>query len=157
LGAAPAAWRTYTDPALGFSFSYPADAHFSSGVDRRGVSTTRLQFRIPGVEGYQGMVVRVEPNPEGRGIEQVLADLYRPATGEVPVDELLAQFEQFAVAGVAGIRTTSSEGDFSVLVPLGDRVYIFAPVHSAVATAVDPAALDLFYRVLQTVTVQSSP
>jgi hypothetical protein len=36
------------------------------------------------------------------------------------------------------------------LVPYEDRVYIFAPVHGAVANAVDPAALDLFYQVLRT-------
>ena len=70
-------WTTYTDPVLGYSLSFPQDVEFTSGTSKAGVHTARLQFSIPGADGYQGMVLRVEPNPQHRGIEQIVGELYR--------------------------------------------------------------------------------
>ena len=43
-----------------------------------------------------------------------------------------------------------AEGDFSLVLPYGDRVFIIAPVHDLVTTGLDPQALALFYEVLAT-------
>ena len=146
-------WNTFTEPALGYTLSYPQDVVITSGVSPAGVYTTRLQFRIPGVDGYQGMVIRAEPNPGGRGLEAAVADLYANyLMGEPPVD-LLAGLPQQTVAGLSAAQLGSGD-DFSLVLPLGDYVYQIAPVHGVTSTAIDPQALELFYRILATLEVR---
>jgi hypothetical protein len=144
-----AGWTTYTDPVLGYSLSFPQDVDFTSGMSKAGVYTARLQFNVPGVDGYQGMVLRVEPNPEARGIEQVVEDLYRRSLMGDPPADWAAQLGAVTVAGLSG-RQMGQGGDFSLVVPYQDRVYILAPVHDLTATALDPQALALFYQILGT-------
>ncbi len=150
-------WQTYTDPEAGYSVRYPPGVHFSAGQSKAGIYTARIQFRIPGVDGYQGMLIRVEPNPTGQGLEQIAGEFYRrfvaddtlrERAAERPAD-LLAGLEQVTVAGLSGVQV-GTEGDFSLVLPYGDRVFIIAPVHDLVTTGLDPQALALFYEVLAT-------
>ncbi len=147
--ALPSAWRTYTDPSLGYSLSFPEDVDFTLGTSRAGIYTARLQFRVPGVDGYQGMVLRVEPNPERRGIEQIVGELYRRNLLAEPQVGWVDQLAGVTVAGLSGVQM-GREGDVSLVVPYQDRVYIVAPVHDVTTTALDPQALALFYQVLAT-------
>ncbi len=144
-----ARWQSYTEPTLGYSLAFPEDADFTSGASKAGVYTARLQFRIPGLEGYQGMVLRVEPNPERRGIEQVVQELYRRNLLADPPPDLLQQLSSVTVAGLSGVQLGQG-GDFSLVIPYEDYVYIIAPGHDLAATAIDPQALALFYQVLST-------
>jgi hypothetical protein len=145
-------WNSFTEPALGYTISYPGDTIITSGVSPAGVYTTRLQFRVPGVDGYQGMLIRVEPNPEGRGLEEVIAQLYEDyLLGEAPAD-LLANVPRETVAGLVAAQVGSG-GDFSLVLPIREYVYIIAPVHDLTTTGVDPQALDLFYQILATMRV----
>lgn len=145
-------WTTFTEPILGYTISYPTDAVITSGVSAAGVYTTRLQFRIPGVDGYQGMLIRVEPNPEGRGLEEVVAKLYEDYLLGAPPADLLARLPQETVAGLTAAQVGSG-GDFSLVLPIQDYVYIIAPVHDLTATQLDPQALELFYQILATMKV----
>jgi hypothetical protein len=148
-----ASWNTFAEPVLGYTLSYPSDTMISSGVSPAGVYTTRLQFRVPGVDGYQGMLIRAEPNPKGRGLEAVVAQLCEDyLLGEAPAD-LLERLPSETVAGLTAAQIGSS-GDFSLVLPIGDFVYIIAPVHNMTTTGLDPRALELFYQVLATLKVQ---
>ena len=147
-----AGWNTFTEPVLGYTLSYPAGTLITSGVSPAGVYTTRLQFRVPGVHGYQGMLIRVEPNPQGRGLEQVVAQLYEDyLLGEAPAD-LLAQLPTTTVDGLSAAQIRSGD-DFSLALPIGPYVYIIAPVHDLTTTGLDPHALELFYQILATIKV----
>lgn len=147
-----AAWNTFSEPVLGYTLSYPTDTIITSGVSPAGVYTTRLQFRVPGVDGYQGMLIRVEPNPSGRGLEEVVARLYENyLLGEAPAD-LLATLPSATVAGLSAAQIGAG-GDFSLVLPIEDYVYIIAPVHDMTTTGLDPRALELFYQILATLKV----
>lgn len=150
-----AGWETYTDPAAGYTVRYPPGVHFSAGKSRAGISTARIQFRVPGVDGYQGMLIRVEPNPEGQGVEAAASAVYRrfiaAAETGLPAD-WFAGLEHVTVGGLAGVQV-GHEGDFSLVVPYRDRLYIIAPVHDMAMTGLDPQALALFYQVLGTLEV----
>lgn len=147
-----ASWNTFAEPVLGYTLSYPSDTVISSGVSPAGAHTTRLQFRVPGVDGYQGMLIRVEPNAEGRGLEEVVARLYEDyLMGEAPAD-LLERLPSETVAGLTAAQIGSG-GDFSLVLPIGDYVYIIAPVHDMTTTGLDPRALELFYQILATLKV----
>jgi hypothetical protein len=150
---AVAGWNTFTEPTLGYTLSYPQDAIIDSGVSPAGVYTTRLQFRIPGADGYQGMVVRVEPNPGGRGLEVALARLYSDYLMSEPPADLLAALPQKTIAGLAATQMGGAD-DFALVLPVGDYVYQIAPVHDMASTSMDPQALALFEQILGTLQVR---
>jgi hypothetical protein len=148
-----AGWQVFNDPEAGYTLSYPPDVHISTGKSKAGVYTTRIQFHVPGVEGYQGMLVRVEPNPAGAGVEQTVAALYERLMGQAATGETIKALKGLAVDGLAGVRMGEG-GDFAVVVPYGDRVYVIAPVHDMATTSLDPQALALFSQVLSTLRIQ---
>lgn len=153
----PEGWRTFTDPAAPFTLRYPEDVYFSAGQSKQGVYTARLQFQLPDVEGYQGMLIRVEPNAEGHGIEQIVGDLYKRYTeGELPA-ALLADAQALVLSGQTGMRVTGLTGaseDFTVVLPYGDRVFLIAPVHDMISPSIDRQALELFSQILATLEVR---
>ncbi|HXV44000.1 MAG TPA: hypothetical protein VEC96_13115 [Anaerolineae bacterium] len=148
-------WYQYTDPEIGYSFSYPPETRVKIGKSRFGNHSARLQFKLPGVAGYQGMVIRVEGNPNDLPIEQMLAQLYERSAQELAPEELLSQVEVITVAGLPGIKTSilPTNTEFSILFLHNNRVYTLAPVHGPSDNTVDPAALALFYEIIETFTV----
>lgn len=153
LPAIAARWTTYTDAALGYSLSFPDDAEFSSGTAKNGIYTARIQFRIPGVDGYQGMVLRAEPNPQHAEIEALVQDIYRRGfPGEQP-PAISSTTRPVTVAALPAIQIGEG-GDFTLVVPYADYVYVIAPVHGLATTSIDPQALALFYQVLATLEIR---
>ena len=150
--AGASAWTSYTDPRLGYTISMPQDAEFTSGTSKAGIYTARIQFTLPGAAGYQGMVVRVEPNAQHQGIEQIARDLYRSNLLKEPPADLLQQLQTVTVAGLSGVQMGQG-ADFSLVVPFEDHVYIFAPVHGEATSETDPQALALFYQILATLRI----
>jgi hypothetical protein len=149
-------WYQYTDPELGYSFSYPPETRLKIGKSRFGNHSARLQFKVPGVVGYQGMVLRVEGNPNDLPIEHMLAQVYERSAQEVAPEELLSQVEVITVAGLPGLKTTilPTNNEFSILFLYNQRLYTLAPVHGPSTNAVDPQALDLFYQIVETFKVK---
>jgi hypothetical protein len=148
-------WYQYTDPEMGYSFSYPPETRVKIGKSRFGNHSAQLQFKLPGMVGYQGMVIRVEGNPNDLPIEQMLAQLYERSAQELAPEELLSQVEVVTVAGLPGIKTSilPTNTEFSILFLHNNRVYTLAPVHGPSANTVDPAALALFYEIVESFTV----
>lgn len=153
----PQGWVTFDDPLAPFTLSYPEDVHFTGGQSKQGIYTARLQFRLPGVEGYQGMLIRVEPNQGGKGIEAVAGDLYRRYSAGEPPASLVEDAQELLVSGQAGVRLEGFGGsaeDFTIVVPYGEQVFIVAPVHGMAGIGPDPRALELFNRILGTLEVR---
>lgn len=150
--AIPEDWLTFRDPEAKCTFCYPADADLKAGKSRFGIYTIRLQFRMPDVTGYQGMVIHVVPITDSSSMDDIWAQLYESSPQELSLDEWLAQLEPTTVGSQTGFKTPCAEGssDFSVVIPREDKVYIAAPVHDIAAICVGPEALELFYRVLET-------
>lgn len=58
-------WYLYTDQEAGYSFSYPPDALFQTSKEGAfDYKSAYLQFHIPSMNGYQGMMIQVLSNPE---------------------------------------------------------------------------------------------
>jgi hypothetical protein len=148
----PEDWLVFCDPEAGCTFSYPADADFEAGKSRFGIYTIRLQFRMPDVMGYQGMVIHVVPMTDSSSMDDILAQLYESSPQDLSFDEWMAQLEPTTVGSQTGFKTPCAEGssDFSIVIPHENKVYIAAPVHDIAAICVDPQTLELFYRVLET-------
>lgn len=149
-------WYQYTDPELGYSFSYPPETRVKIGKSRFGNHSAQLQFKLPGVIGYQGMVIRVEGNPNDLPIEQMLAQLYQRSAQEVAPEKLLSEVEVVTVAGLPGIKTSilPTNTEFSILFLYNQRVYTLAPVHGPSTNAVDPQALVLFNQIVESFKVK---
>jgi hypothetical protein len=143
-------WYQYTDPELGYSFSYPPETRVKIGRSRFGNHSAQLQFKLPGVVGYQGMVIRVEGNPNDLPIEQMLAQFYERSAQEIAPEDLLSQVEVITVAGLPGIKTSilPTNAEFSILFLHNQRVYTLAPVHGPSVNVVDPQALEMFNQIV---------
>lgn len=148
-------WYLYTDSEAGYSFSYPPDTHLH--ISKEGVlpyKTVSLQFKLPGVHGYQGMVINVRANPTQQSIERIVSQIYEGGM-QNPPNNLSAQIEQITVSGLSAYKTTipSTNAELTIFIPNGDKIYMFAPVHSPAAHTVDTKALDVFNQVLETFTI----
>ena len=150
--ASPEDWLEFCDPEAGCTFSYPADADFQASKSKFGIYTIRLQFQMPDMMGYQGMVIHVVPITDSSTMDDILAQLYESSPQDLSLDEWLAQLEPMTVGSQTGFKTACAEGssDFSIVIPHENKVYIAAPVHDIAAICVDPQTLELFYRVLET-------
>lgn len=148
-------WYQYVDPDVGYSFSYPAETRVKIGQSRFGNHSARLQFKLPSVIGYQGMVIKIQSNANDLPLEQMLAELYQQSAQEIAPEELLSQVELITVAGQPALKTSilPLNTEFSILFLHNNRVYIVAPVHGPSARQVPPEALALFYQILETVRV----
>jgi hypothetical protein len=155
----PEDWLVFCDPDAECTFSYPADADMKAGKSRLGIYTIRLQFRMPDVTGYQGMVIHVVPITDSFSMDDILAQLYESSPRDLSLEEWLAQLEPTTVGSQTGFKTSCAEGssDFSIVIPLEDKAYIATPVHDIAAICVGPQALELFYRVLETFIVNQEP
>lgn len=149
-------WYQYRDPDYGYSFSYPPETRVKIGKSHFGNHSAQLQFRLPGVTGYQGIVIRVWANPQDSSLEEMLAKLYEQSAQELAPAELLQQVELTTVAGLPAIKTSilPTNTEFSLLFLYQDKVYLLAPVHGPTASQVNPQALDLFYQVVNTLAVK---
>jgi hypothetical protein len=157
--ANPEDWLVFCDPEAGCTFSYPADADFQAGESKFGIYTIRLQFQMPDVMGYQGMVIHVVPMTDSSSVDDILAQLYESSPQDLSLDEWMAQLEPTTVGSQTGFKTPCAEGssDFSIVIPHESKVYIAAPVHDIAAMCVNPQTLEMFYRVLETFIVNQEP
>ncbi len=145
----PDGWTLYSDPDGRFSLALPPGAEIDAGKDKKGVYNARLQFRLPGVDGYQGMLIRSEPLPESAGAEHVQARLYELCGNETPAEEWAAAASSLTVDGLAAIRGLAGD-DYSVAVPYGGQLITFSTSREMIAAGPDPAAVALFFEVLGT-------
>jgi hypothetical protein len=147
-------WRLYEDPDAGFSIGYPADAHISSSMDAGSkYKTVNIAFIHVGTSGgYQGMVINVLDNPAGLSIEGVVDKIYADDPAKPAMAAIKSSLTSFKTANISGFKTNirPTNTEIQILVPFKNGTLFLAPVHGPAATAVDPEALSLFYKILDT-------
>jgi hypothetical protein len=132
-------WYVYNDPDGEFSFAYPPTATISAGQNPVDLSKNiTLQFQVPD-KTYQGMSIRVEPNPKGLQGAEIANQLYERSALQPATAAFMDSHQQIQVGGIAGVQTTipSSNTEVTVIVPYGAKVLIAAPVHETSATQVE--------------------
>jgi hypothetical protein len=155
-GAGREGWKEFCETEIGCTLYYPEGAHFEQGANKYGIHTIRIQFDLPESEGYQGMVIRSFPLNAERDLDDVLYQLYESGAGDLPFEEWKDRLEEFAVNDMPAWRTYCAVegGDFSVVIARGHRVYVATPTHSLASVCSDAASVELFFDVLETVTLE---
>ncbi len=152
-------WYVYTDPDGEFTLSYPPDTIISAGqnpVDQ--TKNITLQFPIP-EKSYQGMSLRVEPNPKRLQSLEITKQLFEISTQKSASAEFTNSLKQITVGGMSAVQTSipSTNTEVTIVIPYGDKVLIVAPVHDTFVTKVEKETLDLFYQIVSTLKFTNTP
>jgi hypothetical protein len=151
-------WYLYTDPDGEFSFAYPPTALIHAGRNPVDFSTNvALQFILPD-KPYQGMLIRLEPNPKRlQGTEIALQLFERSAQKPAPV-EFANSLTQISVGGTLAVQAyiPSMNTEVTIIIPYSDKVFIICPEHDTPVTKVEKETLELFYQILDTLKLGDS-
>jgi hypothetical protein len=145
-------WYVYNDPDGEFSFAYPPTALISAGQNPVDLSKNiTIQFQLPD-KTYQGMSIRVEPNPKRLQGAEIANQLFERSAEKPATAAFKNSLQQIQVGGIAAVQTTipSSNTEVTVIVPYEVKVLIASPVHEPSVTKVEQETLDLFYQILNT-------
>lgn len=146
-------WYLYIDKEARYSFSYPPDAYFHTSKEGSlDYKSAYLQFTLPNADGYQGLMIQVLSNPEEIPVEGFAQKIYTIDPKGPSIDDLKKHSEQIKMAGMYGYKYSLSPFfyEFIILLPYEDKVYFIVPVHDNLNITLDPKALELFYKVLDT-------
>ena len=149
-------WYLYIDKEAGYSFSYPPDAHFHTSKEGKlDYKSVHIQFDIPDANGYQGMMIEVLSNADKLPIESIAQKIYTTDLQSPSIDDVKKNSEQIKVAGMVAYQFTITHSfyEFSILSPNEDKVFFIVPVHDNLNLTVDPPALLLFFKILETFTL----
>lgn len=147
-------WHLYSNPKIGFSFSYPPNVYNASTGD----TGASIEFSIKGATTYQGMDVTVNSNPDKLGTEDYLYRYFQNTTigmTPAPPPNLLTKSQVISVGGISSIQTKipSVCSDFTIFVPHGDNIITIALVRGGcVGQDSNSETLDLFNKILNTFT-----
>lgn len=145
-------WYLYIDPDREFTFAYPPTALINAGQNPVDLSKNiTIQFKIPD-KPYQGMSIRLEPNPKRlQGVEIAIQLFEESAQKSAPV-EFANSLEHISVGGIPAVQAyiPSTNTEVTVIVLYDDKVFILAPVHDSAVTKVEKEILEVFYQILDT-------
>ncbi len=146
-------WYLYSDPDGEFTFSYPPTTTVSAGqnpVDNS--KNINLQFKVPD-KPYQGMSIRVEPNPKRLPGADIARQLYEASAQKAASAEFNSSLQQTLVGGISAVKASipSTNTEVTVIVPYGDKVMFLAPVHDTFPNQVEKETLELFYQIVNTI------
>lgn len=143
-------WLTFTDLEAKYSLRYPPNSYINSGQSKgQTYRTLGIGFQIPN-QRYQGMSVRVEPNPQNLPINQFLNEFYQKVK-ERPLNvEAASRLEELEVASITAYKTTILYGDTQILLPYNRRVYIFSLGYTIAGGVSSPEAKAMFSQILGT-------
>jgi hypothetical protein len=146
-------WYVYRDPDGEFSFAYPPTATLTAGQNPVDLSKNIIiQFRIPD-QSYQGMSIRIEPNPKRLPAADFARQLYETSAQQPAAATFTDSLQSIQVGGISGVKTQlpSTNTELTIIVPYEVQVFIVSPVHELSMTQVEPGTLELFYQILNTV------
>lgn len=151
-------WYLYVDKEVGYSFSYPRDAHIQLGKNPlHPYNAVTIFFPIPNSYGYHGMVIDVVENFEKLSPEDFAKSVYKSVSPNAIVpDNLLSKAETITVAGSSALKVQipPTLTDFIIFLPYQDKMFKIHPSGDPFNTG-DTAkgeTLNLFYKVLGTLT-----
>jgi hypothetical protein len=143
-------WYLYRDPDGVFSFAYPPTAILTAGqnpVD--GAKNILIQFLLPD-KPYQGMSIRLAPNPKRLPAADLARQLYEVNAQHPAAAAFTDSLQTIKVGGLPGVKAyiPATNTELTVIVPYDVQVFILSPVHDSAMTKVDPETLDLFNQIL---------
>jgi hypothetical protein len=146
----PSGWLVYTDPAAGFSFSYPPDAHLETGSnDLHPYNFIRVVFKDP---LQDSLVVDVQANNEKSLPAQFAAQAYEESASQ-PAPKALMDAAQTEIVGnkaASKYVIPPTLTDFILYVPLNDKMVVIYPARTADPASGQTPVMDLFNQVLGT-------
>lgn len=151
-------WYVYTDPEGEFSFAYPPTAIISAGQNPVDLSKNILvQFLIPD-QPYQGMSIRIEPNPKRLSAADLARQLYERSAQKPATAEFTNSLQPIQVGGISAVQASipSSNTELTIIIPYDMEFFTVSPVHDLANTKVEQETLDLFYQILNTMKFGSS-
>jgi len=143
-------WYIYNDPDGEFTFAYPPTAMINAGQNPVDLSKNiTIQFQIPD-KPYQGMSIRIEPNPKQLQGAEIAQQLFERSAQKPASAAFTNSLQQIQVGGISAVQTTipSSNTEVTIIVPYEVKVLITSPVHESSTTKVEQETLALFYQVL---------
>jgi hypothetical protein len=145
-------WYQYSDPDGLFSFAYPPDALILSGQNPVDFSINiTIQFKLA-EKPYQGMSIRLEPNPERLQGTDIAIQLFEKSAQKPVPAEFTNSLQQIFVGGISAVQAyiPSTNTEVTIIIPCDDKVFLVSPVHDSAATKVDQETLVMFYQILDT-------
>lgn len=145
-------WYLYRDPDNEFSFAYPAAVSITSGKNPLDLSTN-INIQFTPANSYQGMTIRLEPNPGRLSGVEIAKKILEESSGKNAPKEFKESLGSIMVGGKPAIEAVipGTNTETMIIVPLGEKFMILAPVHGTAVTEVEPKILILFYRIVDTV------
>jgi hypothetical protein len=145
-------WYLYSDPDGEFSFAYPPTALIQVGQNPVDFSKNiTIQFKLPEKQ-YQGMSVRLEPNPNRLQAADIAIQLFEKSAQKPVPAEFTNSLQQIFVGGISAVQATipSTNTEVTVIISYNDKVFIVSPVHASAATKVEKETLEVFFQILNT-------
>lgn len=152
-------WYLYADSEGEFSFAYPPNALISAGQNPLDSSKNiSIQFLLPD-KAYQGMSIRVEPNPKQLQGNEIADQLYEQNTQMPATTKFKDSIQTVQVGGLPAVQAVipGSNTEVTLVIPYAQKVLLASPVHEPSATQVEPEALELFYQILDSMKFASAP
>ena len=147
-------WLTFTDSEAEYSLRYPPNSYINSGQSKgQTYRTVDIGFQIPN-QRYQGMSIRVEPNPQNLPINQFLNEFYQKVK-EAPLNvEAANSLEELEIASITAYKTNILYGDVQILLPYNRKVYIFSLGYTIAGGGSSSEARAMFSQILGTFQVK---
>jgi len=145
-------WYLYSDPDGEFTFTYPPSAVINAGQNPVDSSKNIIiQFLLP-EKPYQGMSIRLEPNPERLQGTDLAKQLFEKSAQKPVTAEFMNSLQPIFVGGISAVQAVipSSNTEVTIIIPYDDKVFIVSPVHEPSVTKVEKETLETFYQILNT-------
>jgi hypothetical protein len=146
-------WYLYTDPEGDFTFSYPPNTIFSAGMNKFDLTKNiTIQFLMANTNGFQGMSIRIEPNPKHLTTEEFIAEIYeKNSLTSAPGDyKDFIKERQLDIDGLHASQVTipGTNSELTIVFIYKNDIFVISPMHDSVVNNVDPKAMDLFFEIL---------
>ena len=149
-------WYLYVDKEAGYSFSYPPDVYLHTSKEGRlSYKSVHIQFKIPNA-GYQGMEINILTNTQNLPLENIVQEFYTSNGGEPSITNIRASIKPVMIGELSAFKSIfqPSIAEFTIYVPYGNKVLYAIPVTKMGLTAFNPQALELFEKILATLTIK---
>ena len=146
-------WYLYKDPDNEFSFAYPPTAIVTFGKNPVDLSKNiNIQFLLQD-KPYQGMTLRLESNPGLLSGAEIAIKVLEESSGKIASMEFKDTLGNIMVGEKPAVQATIPETntETTIIVPLGEKFMIIAPIHDTAVIKVEPEILQMFYQIVDSV------